>query len=511
MATTSTIAGIKVYDFEQNPWNGNRRELNTLIPDIKQALELENVAHLTNFDLHPSPVEPVQAIYYEKHDRELYEQAVLKVAFDEELERNWEHNYGRDFRQLRQVRDVEGRNLSRPDEQYFQNMKAARPKHKPEFKVPKYVSRTKHTKEIDDYPKLVKKETEECTVFKNIFAKYISAAKILEFTVSYYENTQIDDSIRERTVGPFLHLMDLRSAPNPEVEKEIESDLCGLQTINCFQDAIEACGIVTKLQMELSYINVRLRKSDDFLIKCVCKKFNMHELLFQQFMLKHSLGEGILATKDIPMVSYAERSSAARQALLTNAEDSISMTWPAFVQALNNMQELLVKQKSSSILAARNVAYSSSISTGPGKDLDAREQNLRAREAEMARLTVRMTANHEYKEETQRRSASASRDREDNKRKFYRDKSPSNDRSKSHAGSTPGRHTNWENPATAKPQQQPTFKQPRYQYHHRANSAVAVVNTQDVKVDFWGNAYTITEPGSGYVTYFCPPSESSEK
>ena len=173
------------------------------------------------------------------------------------------------------------------------------------------------------------------------------------------------------------------------------------------------------------------------------------------------------------MVSYAERSSAARQALLTNAEDSISMTWSAFVQALNNMQELLVKQKSSSILAARNVAYSSSISTGSGKDSDAREQNLRAREAEMARLTVRMTANHEYKEETQRRSASASRDREDNKRKFYRDKSPSNDRSKSHAGSTPGRHTNWENPATAKPQQQPTFKQPRYQYHHQANSAVA--------------------------------------
>ena len=76
----------------------------------------------------------------------------------------------------------------------------------------------------------------------------------------------------------------------------------------------------------------------------------MHELPFQQFMLKHSLGEGILATKDIPMVSYAERSSAARQALLTNAEDSISMTWSAFVQALNNMQELLVKQKSSSIL-----------------------------------------------------------------------------------------------------------------------------------------------------------------
>ena len=50
------LPGVKTYDFLKEPWDGNRRQLFSLIPAIEAAMKEKAVYHLLDFDAFPPPV-----------------------------------------------------------------------------------------------------------------------------------------------------------------------------------------------------------------------------------------------------------------------------------------------------------------------------------------------------------------------------------------------------------------------------------------------------------------------
>jgi hypothetical protein len=110
------------------------------------------------------------------------------------------------------------------------------------------------------------------------------------------------------------------------VLKEIEADFTDVQRIDNFKSALAACAILTKLQEELSNISIALMKTDDLMIQSIVKKFNYGDNGLQQFMIKHGLGEGILAPETIEITSYGEWTVANDARANVNAPATMSTT-----------------------------------------------------------------------------------------------------------------------------------------------------------------------------------------
>ena len=105
--------------------------------------------------------------------------------------------------------------------------------------------------------------------------------------------------------------MDLRSTPNTTVLKEIEADFTNVARIDNFKNALAACAILTNVQEQLSNIDTIPLKSDDFLIQCIVKKFDLSDIGLQQLVIKYSLGGGILAPASVQVTSFTARASSS--------------------------------------------------------------------------------------------------------------------------------------------------------------------------------------------------------
>ena len=64
------LPGVKFYDWEKVKWDGNRRELFSLIPAIEAMMKEKEVYHLLVFDAFPSPIIPHQALHFEASNRQ---------------------------------------------------------------------------------------------------------------------------------------------------------------------------------------------------------------------------------------------------------------------------------------------------------------------------------------------------------------------------------------------------------------------------------------------------------
>ena len=174
-----SLKGLMSYDFLKERYHTGKRLLSSLLPAIDERLMKENLFHLLNFDLHPSPVPPAQAMHYEAQDRAMYEKAVLKVEKLRADNAEFEMHHGRRFRELRTTRKQQ-RHWNHRMEEEFQYLYDLRPK-EAKWKEPKYLSTTTHTKALEKYPELVKKETEEAHKFKTTLFEYLSPSLQQEF------------------------------------------------------------------------------------------------------------------------------------------------------------------------------------------------------------------------------------------------------------------------------------------------------------------------------------------
>ena len=305
MSTTSALPGTHVYDWSINKWDGNPRQLHSMIPAMEIMLKQKAVYHLFDFNAFPSPVEPVEALHFKEADRVRIAEAVAKHMARVDENATCELNHGTEFRRLRQTRDIEGRQLSRYDEDHYWWMLNRRPR-EPKYKHPRILCLPHYQKAILDYPDLVKKEKEQCSTVIEVYEYFLSSTLFHEYRSKLWDNRLNTDTEREQAVFPLIHLKQLRSTPNTQVLKEIEADFTDVQRIDNFKSALAACAILTKLQEELSNISIALMKTDDFMIQSIVKKFNYGDNGLQQFMIKHGLGEGILAPETIEITSYGE-------------------------------------------------------------------------------------------------------------------------------------------------------------------------------------------------------------
>jgi hypothetical protein len=117
-------------------------------------------------------------------------------------------------------------------------------------------------------------------------------------------------------------------------------------------------------------------KSDDFLIQCIVKQFNQRDMGLQQFMIKYSLGEGILAPASVQVTSYTAR-AAANAARAANPIAIVSMTWANFIANLESMDKLINVTQDTSIYAARGVAFSTSLAQSREDDREMRKREVR--------------------------------------------------------------------------------------------------------------------------------------
>ena len=479
------------YDFLKERYHTGKRLLSSLLPAIDERLMKENLFHLLNFDLHPSPVPPAQAMHYEAQDRAMYEKAVSKVERLRADNAEFEMHHGRRFRELRTTREQQ-RHWNHRMEDEFQYLYDLRPK-EAKWKEPKYLSTTTHTKALEKYPELVKKETEEAHKFKTTLFEYLSPSLQQEFEQNIWLNRLNNDSIRQKAVAIYHHLSDERSKIDTHVQKEIEADFLkvGGHAISTFEEATDACQQAAKLQQELSYINVTLMKDDDFMIKCVTNKFDTTDINspLQQFMVRHSLGPNcILSSKRQKMETFSDRSLRLQNAATTPAVAEVSMTWAAFRENLDEMARLLTRQQDTSIFSAQRVAMSAST--------DYRRQNERS---------VRISDNHSYKaQKDTERSASRERQRNapaHNPNGPQRARSTSRDRQRKHADSTLYRdpYPNWEK-QTESPKSaaaSSTSNKRKFEFKHKVNAAVVINSGRQLQcpvyIDVYGNAYTTSD------------------
>jgi hypothetical protein len=115
----TALPGVKTYDFLKEPWDGNRRQLFSLIPAIEAAMKEKAAYHLLDFDAFPSPVIPQQALHFEGADTARYNEAIANHAAQVDANATWETNHGAEYRRLRQVRDIERIRLTDHDEEFF--------------------------------------------------------------------------------------------------------------------------------------------------------------------------------------------------------------------------------------------------------------------------------------------------------------------------------------------------------------------------------------------------------
>jgi hypothetical protein len=290
--------------------------------------------------------------------------------------------------------------------------------------------------------------------------------------------------------------MDLRATPNTDVLKAIEADFTNIAPIGNFKSALAACAILTNVQEELSNIDVDLMKSDDFLIKCIVKQFDKRDMGLQQFMIKHSLGEGILAPASVQVASYQAR-AAAIAARAANPIPIISMTWPNFIENLKSMDKLINCDQDTSIYSARSVAFSTSLHQSNETDREARMREIR--EVLKENREERVNVNRDYRH----RERSQSQDR-------TRDRSRSRDRNAGHTPAhQPRSYPNWENKATVPASTVPTHRRNKFEFKHRVNVATREPGQiiSEVKIDMYGNPFIIPDAASGFVQYLQPDDE----
>ena len=264
----------------------------------------------------------------------------------------------------------------------------------PKYKHPRILCLPHYQKAILDYPDLVKKEKEQCSTVIEVYEYFLSSTLFHEYRSKLWDNRLNTDTEREQAVFPLIHLKQLRSTPNTQVLKEIEADFTDVQRIDNFKSALAACAILTKLQEELSNISIALMKTDDFMIQSIVKKFNYGDNGLQQFMIKHGLGEGILAPETIEITSYGEWTVANNARANVNAPATISMTWSRFQENLKAMDKLVYAQRDTSIYSARGVVMSAYVQTSRE---DEKERNLRDRERSMEQRERRVRDNRAYR------------------------------------------------------------------------------------------------------------------
>ena len=490
------LPGVKTYDFLKEPWDGNRRQLFSLIPAIEAVMKEKAVYHLFDFDAFPSPVIPHQALHFEGADTARYNEAIANHAAQVDANATWETNHGAEYRRLRQVRDIERIRLTDHDEEFFWWMYDRRPK-QPKYKHPKTLCLSHHQKAIAEYPDKVKKEKEECTTMIAVYEQFISSTKFHEYRIKLWENRANTDSDRQKAVGPLLHLMDLRATPNADVLKEIEADYTDVAEIRNFKGALTACAILTKLQEELAYVNRDLVKTDNFLIQCIVNKFDMSDLGLQQFMIQYSTAGAIMAPVQVEITSFTDRAAAIAQRA-ANPVVNAAMTWSAFQLSIAAMDKLLNGGRNTSIYSARSVAMSASVS------FSKEEISLREREENVQRREDRVNANRQFRHQPQDRDRSKSNDR-------TRDRSRSRERNAGHTpAAQPKSYPNWDNSATVPARNVPMHRRKNFEFQHRANAATLIPGetiSNEVKLDMYGNPFIVPDAASGYVQYLQPDDE----
>ena len=500
------LPGTQSYDFLKEKWSGNLRQIHSLIPLIESMLKDKAVYYMLDFDTFPSPVVPQQAMHLEQQDRIRYDEAVAKHELRVQENANWEQHHGADFRRLRQIRDVERIVLRRHDEDHFQWMLARRPR-EAKFKLPRTLCETHHKKDISEYPKEVKKEMDDCNTIIKIYEQVLSPTIFNDYRTKLWHNRLCTDSEREKAISPLLHLMDLRSTPNTDVLKEIEADFTNIATIGNFKSALAACAILTNVQEELSHIDIDLMKSDDFLIKCIVKQFDKRDSGLQQFMIKHSLGEGILAPASVQVASYQAR-AAAIAARAANPIPIVSMTWPNFIENLKSMDKLINCDQDTSIYSARSVAFSTSLHQPRETDHEVRMRETRMseiREVLREQRDERVNVNRDYRhrDRSQERERSQSQGRTN-------DRSRSRDRNAGHTpAAQPRAYPHWERPATVPASTVPTHRRKKFEFNHRVNVATREPGQilSEVKMDMYGNPFIVPDAASGFVQYLQPDDE----
>ena len=497
----NALPGTQSYDFLKERWNGNLRQVHSLIPLIESMLKDKAVYYMLDFDTFPSPVVPQQALHLEQQDRIRYDEAVARHETLVQENAFWEQNHGAEFRRLRQIRDVEHQPLSRHNEEFFWWMKDRRPK-EAKFKLPRTLCESHHKKEISEYPKDVKKELDDCNSIIKIYEQVLSPTIFNDYRIKLWANRLCTDSDRQKAVSPLLHLMDIRATPNTNVLKEIEADFVNISSIGNFKSALAACAILTKVQEELSHIDVALMKSDDFLIQCIVKQFNQRDMGLQQFMIKYSLGEGILAPASVQVTSYTAR-AAANAARAANPIAIVSMTWANFIANLESMDKLINVTQDTSIYAARGVAFSTSLAQSREDDREMRKREVREVLREQHDERVNTNREFRHRDRSQERQRSQSHDRP-------RDRSRSRDRNAGHTPAPqPRPYPNWDNKATVPASTVPTHRRKKFEFNHRVNVATREPGQilSEVKMDLYGNPFIVPDPTSGYVQYLQPDDE----
>jgi hypothetical protein len=249
-------------------------------------------------------------------------------------------------------------------------------------------------------------------------------------------------------------------------------------------------------------------KSDDFLIKCIVKQFDKRDSGLQQFMIKHSLGEGILAPASVQVASYQAR-AAAIAARAANPIPIVSMTWPNFIENLKSMDKLINCDQDTSIYSARSVAFSTSLHQPRETDHEVRMRETRMseirevlREQRDERVNVNRDCRH--RDRSQERDRSQSHDK-------TRDRSRSRDRNAGHTpAAQPRSYPNWEKPASVSAPTVPNHRRKKFEFTHRANAVTMVPGetiSNEVKLDMYGNPFIVPEPASGFVQYLQPDIE----
>ena len=508
-SSTSNVSGIQrnlygltTYDFLKNPWHEGARQLNAVLSVIDEALKAAKLFHLIDNIKFPPPQRPMRA--YRHHEQDLAKEREAHENFERENCENaeWEQTYGRNYRILRDMH-VQRVPWTRQEEDRYWEADRRRPR-TPKFKDPRYKTSSAERKEMADYPLLVKKEDEDSQLFIQTLCLYLSAERIQEYKIRLWDNPLNQDSIREKAVAAYLHLQDVRAAPSQDVEKAIDADFDDLPRIECFDDATHACAIATQLQHELSLIGKGERKkSDDFLIRAVLKKFDKHSQQLQTFIVKHSLGSGGLATKPVEIRTMRERYTQPADVSLA----TISMSWAQFVSEIQAMKTALSTLNTASIYSARTLGVNSAV-------------HFVTSQHELDRQT-RHDHRQDYLDDRERRNRGRSNSSQSDRRGRYgpprnpdrssRSRELSRERSsarKFQAGATPGRqpsteqYPNWHTVSAAKAEPEAE----RRQFRHRAFSArfgpFSSLEDCPRYLDADSNPYRISDAGkSGYVHY----------